>query len=186
MAEQLPRLTDEVTSFLVEAKHHGYGSEWGSENRTVLSDGRYQLEYTTGSLKYVDTWSGGNPFKGAEDLCWQVEDGVWRPFWGLTYFGESPDYIEQDEARLAVKVLRLALTNPDYRFPVRGRIGTSIEGLSYNHTQPYMFDDGLERFGFDEWVWNENGSKYYTGKVMGGIVNRSLKLESLGQTPWFQ
>ncbi|HBA04821.1 MAG TPA: transcriptional regulator, partial [Clostridium sp.] len=46
----------------------------------------HDLEYTEGTLKYIDTYIGGEKFAG-EEAIWQDD----TPFWSMNYIGRILD-----------------------------------------------------------------------------------------------
>ena len=69
-----------IIDFLIKAKKATYA---GKGNETISSrPNSHDLQYAEGSLKYIDTYLGGDKFAGEEAL-W--ENNV--PFWAMNYVG---------------------------------------------------------------------------------------------------
>ena len=77
-------LNKEIIDFMIRAKKATYAGK-GAE---VISSrpNSHDLEYIEGSLKYIDTYLGGEKFAGEEAL-WK--DNI--PFWSMNYIGRVLD-----------------------------------------------------------------------------------------------
>ena len=73
-------MKDDVINFLIKAKKATYAGK-GAETESSRPDS-HDLQYSEGSLTYIDTYLGGEQFAGEEAL-W--ENGV--PFWSMNYMG---------------------------------------------------------------------------------------------------
>lgn len=70
----------DIVSFLIRAKKSTYAAK-GAE-ASPSRPNSHDLHYAEGSLKYIDTYLGGEKFAGQEAL---FADGV--PFWAMNYVG---------------------------------------------------------------------------------------------------
>ena len=69
-----------ILAFLIRAKKATYA---GKGNEAVSSrPNSHDLQYAEGSLKYIDTYLGGDKFAGQEAL-WEND----VPFWAMNYAG---------------------------------------------------------------------------------------------------
>ena len=73
-------MAENIIDFLIRAKkatYAGNGNETGSSRPNS-----HDLQYSEGSLKYIDSWLGGDKFAGEEAL-WEND----APFWAMNYVG---------------------------------------------------------------------------------------------------
>ena len=96
-----------VIEFLIRAKRATYAGK-GAETAPSRPSS-HDLEYAEDSLKYIDTYLGGEKFAG-EEAIW--EDGV--PFWAMNYVGRV---IDED---FSGDFLKEALTHIPKDRPYRG------------------------------------------------------------------
>ena len=102
-----------LAQFLVNAKLNTYAKS-GEEGETILPDGRKQFEFSAGDFRYLDIYSGFNPFTGQEVVSYQS-----RPVWQMSYKGEVTDK-NQDAKQVyhfLKKVLSQITTNKPFRGP---------------------------------------------------------------------
>jgi len=103
-------MTEEQVSFLCRAKKASYA---GNGAETVPSrPASHDLQYSEGSLVYIDTYLGGERFSG-EEAVWQ--DG--KPVWSMNYAGRVVDQPFSGEflkAVLAQVPMDKPFRGPDY------------------------------------------------------------------------
>jgi len=96
-----------VIDFLIRAKKATYAGK-GAETAPSRPNS-HDLQYSEGSLKYIDTYLGGSKFAG--------EEALWKeniPFWSMNYIGRvigdnfSGDFLKE------------ALLNVPQEYPFRG------------------------------------------------------------------
>ena len=82
-------------------------------NEVKLEDGSKRLTFSEGSLVYIDTYYGFNPFIGQELVLLQN-----KPIWGMNYSGEivSPNLKSEE----VYAFLKEALGQVSVTFPFRG------------------------------------------------------------------
>jgi len=73
-------MDSKIINFLIRAKKATYAGK-GAETESSRPDS-HDLQYCEGSLKYIDTYLGGEQFAGEEAL-W--ENNI--PFWSMNYMG---------------------------------------------------------------------------------------------------
>lgn len=102
-------INEDIIDFLCKAKKSTYAGKGpeGAPSRPNSHD----LEYVEGSLKYIDTYLGGEGFSGEEAL-WK--DDI--PFWSMNYIGRVLD--ERFSGSFLKEVLSLVSKDSPYRGPV--------------------------------------------------------------------
>jgi len=73
-------INEDIIDFLCRAKKATYAGTWPECESSRPNS--HDLEYTENTLKYIDTYIGGERFAGEEAL-WQ--DDI--PFWSMNYIG---------------------------------------------------------------------------------------------------
>jgi transcriptional regulator with XRE-family HTH domain len=103
------QINAEIIDFLCKAKKATYAGK-GPEIRPSRPNS-HDLEYLEGSLKYIDTYLGGEQFAGEEAL-WKDE----IPFWSMNYMGRVLD--ERFSGSFLKEALSLVSKENPYRGPI--------------------------------------------------------------------
>jgi hypothetical protein len=143
-----------MTAFLLRAKKATYAGN-GAET-TSSRPNSHDLQYEEGSLKYIDTYLGGECFSGAE--------AVWDndiPIWGMNYVGR----VVGDD--FSGDFLKEALSHVTEDKPYRG------PAFFYNDRSGYIYErvvEGESDFftGFE--IIKFKGSKVYECFFHGGDI----------------
>ncbi|EKQ56152.1 MULTISPECIES: DUF5680 domain-containing protein [unclassified Clostridium] len=102
-------INESIIDFLCRAKKSTYAGK-GPECRPSRPNS-HDLEYSEGSLKYIDTYLGGERFSGEEGL-WQ--DDI--PIWSMNYTGRVLD--ERFSGGFLKEALSLVTKDNPYRGPI--------------------------------------------------------------------
>lgn len=81
--------------------------------RTILPDGRKMFEFEQNGFRYLDIYSGFNPFKGKETVFF-----LGQPAWEMVYQGEVTDLAL--EPQIVYEFLKKALRHVTIGRPFRG------------------------------------------------------------------
>jgi len=73
-------MNSEIINFLIRAKKATYAGKGAETDSSRPAS--HDLQYSEGSLRYIDTYLGGNQFAGEEAL-WEND----VPFWSMNYMG---------------------------------------------------------------------------------------------------
>ena len=146
-------MSPKIIDFLIKAKKATYAS---SGNEAAPSrPNSHDLQYAEGSLKYIDSYLGGDKFAGEEAL-WEND----VPFWAMNYVGRvigdgfSGDFLKE--------ALSLVPEEKPYRGPA--------EYSSGNFTYKCKVDCDFEWFtGYEEIFLR--GNKIYELYFHGGVVD---------------
>ena len=101
-----------LSQFLVKAKLDTYAKS-GETGEVILPDGRKRFEFSDGDFKYIDIYSGFNPFAGQETVYYQDQ-----LVWEMSYQGEISD--QEIEAKQVYQFLKKALQQVKIDKPFRG------------------------------------------------------------------
>lgn len=122
-----PDIPDGLHNFLISAKKSTYA---GSDDDTTLADPlrdhSMQLEYREGDWFYRDIYYGMSFFSGMEVIHLSG-----RPLWSMAYSGGAHLAVDSLETRQIYKFLRSTLSDPPFKFPVRGPTVFSDEEYGY-------------------------------------------------------
>ncbi len=143
---------NEMIEFLIKAKKLTYAGK-GAE---VISSrpNSHDLEYKEGSLKYIDTYLGGEKFLG-EEAVWLDE----IPLWSMNYAGRVLD--EKFSGDFLKEALLLATNEYPYRGPL-----TYCNG---NYIYHCVVEGDVEWFiGYEEIF--HSGKKVYECRFHGSII----------------
>lgn len=132
---------DSIIEFLCRAKKDTYAS--GNKNE-VLScrPNSHDLEYVEGSLKYIDSYFGGEKFAGEECLFKNN-----KPLWAMNYVGRVLD------EGFSGGFLKEVLSNVTKEYPYRGP-------LEYKNDE-YYYKCTIE----GEFIWFKGYESIYIGKT---------------------
>ncbi len=143
-----------LENFLVKAKLNSYAS--GKEAK-ILHGGTKQFVYEENGFKYVDEYSGFNPFIGKE-FAWKDGELVWL----MNYEGRCGN-LYAPNAQEAVppageiyKFLKEALRNISKKEPFRGQDKFRKDRFVY-YNQTYGDINSFGGFEKIYWVWNKLG-----------------------------
>jgi len=145
-------MNNEIINFLINAKKATYAGK-GAETAPSRPNS-HDLEYSEDSLKYIDTYLGGDKFTGEEAL-WK--DSV--PFWSMNYVGRvigegfSGDFLKE------------ALSFVPEEKPFRG----PAEHINGDYTYKCKVDGDFHWFNGIEEIFL-NGVKIYECLFHGGDV----------------
>jgi len=145
-------MSQKIINFLIRAKKATYA---GNGNETASSrPNSHDLQYSEGSLKYIDSWLGGDKFAGEEAL-WENDVS----FWAMNYVGRvigdgfSGDFLKE------------ALSHVPEENPYRGPSEYSSENFTYK----CKVDGDFNWFtGYEEIFLS--GNKIYELYFHGGAV----------------
>lgn len=147
-----PFVDEGIIAFLCRAKRATYAGH-GPETAPTRPFS-HDAEYAEGSLRYIDTYIGGEKFAGEEGL-WR--DGV--PFWSMNYCGRvlgegfSGDFLKE------------ALANVPQEYPYRGPMVYENGEFKYH----CIVEGSFEWYrGYDEIFLN--GRKVYECMFHGGCI----------------
>jgi hypothetical protein len=73
-------LDKNIVNFLIKAKKSTYAGKCGEVDSSRPNS--HDMQYSEGSLKYIDSYIGGEKFAGEEAL-WKDD----TPFWAMNYIG---------------------------------------------------------------------------------------------------
>ncbi len=144
---------EELIEFLLEAGKHTYAGK-GAEEETPSRPGSHDLTYEKGSLKYMDSYVGGERFLGEEVL---FQDNI--PVWSMNYAGRTL------EAPFSGDFLKEALLLRSFEKPYRGPDIYNNGSYTYhsNVTGDFTWFQGREEIFY-------GNIKVYECVFHGGIV----------------
>jgi hypothetical protein len=148
---------EELRRFLVEASHHGYGTEDAAES----SDGGvYVLKtFTQGRFEFKDQYVGGDPSNGHE---WVKYDG--KVVWSMIYRGLTKPQ--------GYWPLHQALQKPCPALPVRGPKSTTFtDSQGQKFFYKMKCQGNLLNFIGQEEIADESGEIAHAYWFMGGLAN---------------
>jgi len=139
-----------IVEFLIRAKKETYAGK-GAQTASSRPNS-HDLQYSEGSLKYIDTYLGQSKFAGEEAL-WKEN----TPFWSMNYIGRvigdnfSGDFLKE------------ALLNVPEEYPFRGPEQYKNNGYTY----VCKIEGDFHWFnGFEEIYFGDN--KIYECSFHGG------------------
>ncbi len=119
---------DALAQFLVKAKKATYASQGDEATvKKVLLPGTHQLEFSDGPFFYRDIYAGSAMFAGQEIVYY-----AGKPVWSMSYAGEIPPEVAQQDVEGLVKLLHKALMNVSESAPYRGP--ARIKDGAYEYT----------------------------------------------------
>jgi hypothetical protein len=139
---------DELVRFLVKAKRATYASEGDEASvKNVLLPGTQQLEFSEGSFFYRDIYAGSAMFVGQEMVYY-----AGKPIWSMSYAGDIPKEVSEQEVEGLVKLLHKALMNVPDAIPYRGPLQIEDGAFHYaNHPggsfASFFGDENIQRAG---------------------------------------
>jgi hypothetical protein len=153
---------DQLAAFLVEANRHTYAADAGKVASSL--PGSKDLEFSSGNLRYHDTYFGNRHFMGVE-VVYEDELAVWA----MSYCGR----IRVADARTdeVYGFLRQALMESYGSFPVRGPGEYSVNDWLY--TSEFVGgDDYLGHFQLEERIYRPGPriGAVYRGICSGGLL----------------
>ena len=107
-----------IIDFLIKAKKATYAGK-GAETEASRPNS-HDLQYTEGTLKYIDTYLGGLKFAGQEAL-WKDD----TPFWSMNYTGRVIG------SNFSGDFLKEALLNVSAEYPFRGPLHYKNRDFTY-------------------------------------------------------
>ena len=150
---------NELKEFLIEAKKQTYANG-NAKKMPSTRDYSIDYEYSSGKMKYHDTYFGGLYFIG-EEIVYQDNVAIW----GMNYRGETLDLELSEDAMDKALRPALMMVGSDDTIPVRG------PKSFINGEFEYQFNvvGDLDSFIGEE-VITKNGNKVYTLKCHGGKI----------------
>ncbi len=148
---------NQLPQFLVQAKINTYAKS-GEDQATVLADGQKSFEFEAGSFKYVDTYSGFNPFSGKETVFY-----LGQAIWEMSYQGEvlAPGV----EPKEVYQFLKQALGQVNVGQPFRGPSHFSDGGFEYRN----KVEGDINKFQGKETISIDNQEVYHS-HYFGGVI----------------
>ncbi len=151
-----------LIDFILKAKLSGYANG-GEGQKKKFDDGSVGFEILSDEYRYLDRYSGFNPFAGSE----QIFDSNNALIWVMNYFGEVlPSDSEPNNIYSFLKEAMLQIS-PEY--PFRGPAKLENQNMRYENKQHGSLDSfhGIENI-------YENNKKVYTLYYHGGRMQETM------------
>ncbi|MFA6255305.1 MAG: DUF5680 domain-containing protein [Patescibacteria group bacterium] len=130
--------------------------------KTVLPDGKKIFEFEQNGFRYLDNYSGFNPFKGKETVFF-----LGQPAWEMAYQGEVTD--SDIEPKTVYEFLKKALRHVTIAKPFRGPSHFTEGEFEYFN----KVEGDIKRFQGHETI-RFNNQEVYQLDYYGGLLKNSL------------
>lgn len=151
-----------LIDFILKAKLFGYASG-GEGQEKIFDDGSVGFEILSDGYRYLDRYSGFNPFAGSEQI-FGSKDAL---LWVMNYFGEVLPCDSEPKKIYSFLKEAMLLISPDY--PFRGPAKLENKNFKYENQQ----HGSIDRFHGIESIY-ENNKEVYVLYYHGGKIQRTM------------
>ncbi len=163
---------NQLADFLVQAKINSFAQSGLPRNeaedtsseakKTILPDGKKIFEFEQAGFRYLDNYSGFNPFKGKEIVFF-----LGQPAWEMAYQGEVTD--SDLEPKTVYEFLKKALRQVTIARPFRGPSHFTEGEFEYLN----KVEGSIKKFQGHETIYFNN-QEVYQLDYYGGLLKNNF------------